>query len=455
MEDLSKLTSQGSTHIDVHTNAALVRNAANGLAGGVAITGAGSSLTLVNVRENTARDGGGVALLSANNAVLTSVNVESNSVIQNGGGVYMDKSTGCTVDGVTIKSNTADVSGGGMYMVESDVKTAGTGIKVTKCSSRGVGGGISLDRSGLTGNVADLPSGGALLSPTSAMTFEISGCSAHTNGGGVHASNGQCDINYVRMDSNTATQSNGGCMFIAGTASSAVYDSIMVSCTAFSKGGAVFFENGFSPNSVALSRLAIAHNQGGSGGGLRLEGATATVEFCAMHNNSATSPTSDGGGAVAVAGSSSALFLRNSTLTANLALSGGKGGGVSCNGAALTVTSCVLEGNIAVGGKGGGFYIEASNGEAVVQDTVVARRLRCCNCVATHDGCRPSRALSYPAGKQCCLQLGQPSRPAAAAACSLWTTRTRSARTNCALQECSSAASPPRKAVQWPATRSA
>lgn len=101
------------------------------------------------------------------------------------------------------------------------------------------------------------------------------------------------------------------------------------------------------------------------GGGIRIRGATVTMNLCTVSENSAAleGGRRDDGGGIAIIGSWEAatmtaslarLTVTNSTVSGNTA---GSGGGIACVLCALTISRSEVSGNIGEGGDGGGILV--------------------------------------------------------------------------------------------------
>ncbi len=112
--------------------------------GGVALTGAAPSLTMVDsvVRLNDAADAGGILFNSDEDLNITGSSVSDNDSVNSAGGIHYIGAGTATIDSSSVSGNQAGGSGGGI-------------------AQSAFGAGIALTNSTLSGNISGL-SGGAL-----------------------------------------------------------------------------------------------------------------------------------------------------------------------------------------------------------------------------------------------------------------------------------------------------
>ncbi len=224
---------------------------------------------------------------------------------------------------------------------------------------------------------------------------EISGNEATNKAGGAIYANGnaQITINDSTISGNTAG-STGGAIYAAASAIVSVSNSEISENTSTGAGAAVFVTSGAE---LAVTGGSIVSNTaGGNGGAIFVGGTNATtygtvrLTDCQIKDNSSTTATSFGGGAI-YAGSYAQVTAENCTITGNtsgakfggaiymntntvLTVTGGSisdnsvtntsedagnGGAVYVRGTA-NITGCTISGNTAVG-SGRGLYINGGN----------------------------------------------------------------------------------------------
>lgn len=154
----------------------------NGAGGGVCIIVGELTVNGGEISNNSAYQGGGIALLNLeSNAVnMTAGSVSSNKAVTDGGGIYQSTGTITVSGAATIEKNTADRYGGGIYQKTAAPTFKLNGGTVSK-NSASYGGGFYIDKNKLlqlsggtvTGNDAKEWGAGMLIAPAS--NVEISG----------------------------------------------------------------------------------------------------------------------------------------------------------------------------------------------------------------------------------------------------------------------------------------
>jgi putative cell wall-binding protein len=266
------------------TDVAIVDSASTGNGGGVAFDGAdGASLAVDGstiTSGSAAVDGGGIWAHNVTAPVtITDSTISSGSAGANGGGIAFDGSGGASlvVDGSTITSGSAAVDGGGISVLGASAPVTITDSTISSNESgtgpsAGQGGGIwakqasgllRIERSSVTGNVAD---------PDAGETLE--------RGGGIYAK-------YVDVTLVDAT----------------------VSGNAADQGGGVFLER-----TLSATNVTIADNVGTTGGGVFLGGAgVADLASTTIAGNAAAT---EGGG---IDGPAQTVTMRDTVIADNTA----------------------------------------------------------------------------------------------------------------------------------------
>ncbi len=290
-------------------------------------------LSQVTVHGNSARLGGGIAVVKEGTVSANGLTLQNNATYYSGGGAYVAPTAGLTITGGVISGNSAGLAnatsyssfGGGIYstgrLTLSDVTITGNVVTHTSPGqSGGFGGGIAVRRG--AGSSAD---GSTLLTQV-----QVTGNSA-TRGGGIHVGSGSATIANSHVANNTAAQGAG--LFLSGQA--VVQGSTL---------------QGNVTSGVA-SNPPIAASGGGAFVG---PGALLTMEGSQVLENSTAGR---GGGIYASSlgtSNTSRLELRNTTITGNVA---GQLGGGLCLGQATQLTledSHVMTNQAAV--HGGALY---------------------------------------------------------------------------------------------------
>ena len=187
---------------------------------------------------NSSGGGGGIHITSnPMGSVFGSLILESGSIRDNsangsnGGGVYIAGDCDFTMKGGSINGNTvknsANSHGGGVFV--GGIFTMENGIITNNCSELGNGGGVNIGSNGtftmrdgtISANDAGMTGGGVNLGASGAtMTLEdgtISDNTASYNGGGVGVSTGDFTMSGGTIGGNTATNGNGGGVYVDGT----------------------------------------------------------------------------------------------------------------------------------------------------------------------------------------------------------------------------------------------
>ncbi|KAE8889123.1 hypothetical protein PF003_g26825 [Phytophthora fragariae] len=289
---------------------------------GGALYTSGSNVTLDHVRIvqiSAGADGGALHFVDSNVSMISS-NVTKSTALRGGAVALRGISILSTTD-TTFEDNNATGSGGAAY-VNGDISLDGVQLLKNKAPN---GGGLAMDNGILTmenciveNNSAAITGGGLLLSGAStviATATSIHSNVAGTSGGGVYAS-GTINVNFDKQMTapstimgNTALRGAGMYIF----ESNATFGGIQVENGSAneSAGGVAIVDS-----DVAWSNVLIQTNEaleGESGGGILLNGTTATIRGCSVVNNSATF------------GGDAAVYIRNSTLHRGYAFNFGAG----------------------------------------------------------------------------------------------------------------------------------
>ena len=176
----------------------LISNDANNVGGGVYVhnvASAGTTLEIsgATISQNTAPNGGGVAVKDATVSIDSGA-ITNNVAATNGGGIYVDNGT-CTVSGTgsVSENSTTNGNGGGIYIKSGSLTVSGGVITVNKAqgaftgttakdATSGVGGGIyvlsgefsmSGDHVGLHSNTASVAANDAYATGGTATTLTL------------------------------------------------------------------------------------------------------------------------------------------------------------------------------------------------------------------------------------------------------------------------------------------
>ncbi|MBT8200276.1 MAG: hypothetical protein KJO36_07150 [Acidimicrobiia bacterium] len=306
-----------------------------------------TSLSLVTISNNTAKDGAG--LYNNDTTTLNSPTFTGNRATDDPsgtaetigtGGAISDHGTLAISGNTIIDSNSAVGAGGGIYIPGGNTTIAAA---IITNNSAPAGGGIQLD--------------GGTLNVTSGAT--ISANTASDSGGGISAANSTVTLGSVSVDSNSAANNGGGVFLFASslTANGTTFDSntgvaeaggIFVDPTSSADiDNTVFTTNGAGTSGVEPSDGGALHNLG-----------TSSVDLSTFTANT----TEDGvGGAIYNAGFltvGTSTFTSNSVATVSTLVAGG----AIYNIGDLTIDSSTFSANSAPSFGGGAIYNIANGG---------------------------------------------------------------------------------------------
>jgi hypothetical protein len=284
------------------------------------------SLTDSTVSDNS---GCGVTIADGSDADIRHSIISGNSG-EYGGGIrvgpvffvngYPIGSASLTLTECTVIDNTA-YSGGGIW----------------------VGGGATVIRSTITGNLATSSGGGISVSDGGATVIgsTITGnLAGFEGGGGIDVWNGTLAIAASTISGNAADVGGGINIF----------------------GYSGFYEN--VPASLTMEESTVSRNKSTSaGGGVSMSNVVAVIRNCTISGNFASAGAAAVGGGLAE--SSSSLSLKNSTVAFNSA-GMGSGGGIDSRQSQLDLRNVILSNNSA--GSGG----PDVNGEANVDFSLIS-----------------------------------------------------------------------------------
>jgi len=293
--------------------------------GGGIRAGAVTSLTLTNVSVdgNTAVFGGGI--YSAGPTSLSNTSITNNTATTSGGGI--DISNSKTLDvlaGSLVDGNSAAIEGGGIYVSPGSAVNVNASTVSNNTAVGFEGGGIFLNG---TANLTN----GALVDGNNA-----------SNGGGIAVDSAAVSltINASTVSNNTAAAAGGGFVVLSSVPVNILNGSLVDGNTATaSEGGGAYMIAG---STLTFTDSTMSNNSaaGSFGGALSMTdpGTTATFTRSTINGNTAKQ-----GGGVMVESNASASF-GNSTIYGNTTTVT-PGGGLEVNGASATITASTIAGN--------------------------------------------------------------------------------------------------------------
>ncbi len=193
--------------IDVSDTTVSVNDAAS-FGGGLALYDVEATFTGVTIdgNESGTSVGGGLQASSATVSIVDS-SISDNVASRGGGGLYLGGST-LTVSGSTIAGNEAGFYGGGLYVDAFAIATTIVNSTISSNTARnaggvngGVGVGLVITQSTVTGNIATAPSAGSAVGgiKIGAVVVAVDGPPAGTlvATGAIVAGNGGLDVGSV------------------------------------------------------------------------------------------------------------------------------------------------------------------------------------------------------------------------------------------------------------------
>lgn len=322
------------------TNSVVGHNQSQKDGGGIwTATGKGNQVALlgVNIRDNTAQNGGGIY----NNQTMNIGNsfIFNNAVITDGGGIF--SSGQMTVTNSHLAQNTAQDDGGAIHAERGFVK---------------------INNSVIAQNVAQ-NDGGALHSDTEA-TFKLLGVvvaqnKANDNGGGIYHVGGLSSIQGGNISNNSVITGNGGGIYHGNNLLTLTSTVIAGNDALAGHGGGIFKLN----HNLMATNSTLRNNEVGlAGGGIYQGNGNLTLNQMAIISNVAQEGA--GGGIFKL---NDGLTMTNSTMSYNQA--GSNGGGISQESGTAALNHVTLVHNQA-GGNGGGIY--RANAGMGLRNTIVA-----------------------------------------------------------------------------------
>ncbi len=306
----------------------------------------------------------------AHSAVLDGFTIDNQgSVITNSNtrGILVDSLSAPLIKNCIIQGNQPTGSGGGIYLLNASTTTATTLLNINVIGNTAqYGAGIRCDNSKLA-----------------ITSSSVSSNTTTRDGGGIYLSGASSTVTITdsNIDNNTVSNTaySGGGIFLDDNTAATISGGSSINGNTAGSGGAVYADAG---STLTISDTSIDSNGGTYGGAIRLRG---TV-VAALTNVSVSSNTStQHGGAVYSADAGTSLVITNSTINDNIAATvknggalyiqngsaevnssliqgnkaGAYGGAIRNLGGTVTLTNCIVSGNIIEANDGGGIYCGA------------------------------------------------------------------------------------------------
>lgn len=277
--------------------------------------------TNINFTNNIAYNSGGAIAADSGSVTLEDITVsEVNTATNGGGGLVYSASGTVTVNNSTVQKQNA-VDGGAVYALVIDITS----------SSFDNNGDASLNQRG-----------GALYSPAG----------------------GTLTINSSVLSGNKTSRS-GGAVY-ADTSTVNITDTYFLNNSALIRGGALDLEG----STTTVTKSTFETNEAQYGGAIQVFG---SIQINTSYFKGNRSSQNGGGIYFSQYGTGNSSFsIKSSMLEGNVA-DGGQGGGAFIEADSATVDSCTFYSNNAMGGtdaKGGGLYLDVSNGTSSTQTLV-------------------------------------------------------------------------------------
>ncbi len=309
------------------------------------ITGSGSPGTIIDAnhidRALAVQHGAGLVIsdLTIRNGNQPETPPSSSSTGPGeGGAVYNDGTL--TVSGSAIDGNSSQAGGGGVYSDTGAVATTITNSSLSEDNSDGPGGGASI------------LAGGISLSDTTVMHD-----AANATGGGVAVASGPVVVTGSSISDDSANGPGAGLYLINAGSLSVTNSTLNADSTGRNEGGAIYDQ---SSGAITITGSTLSGDSTGAAEGGAIFAGTdpsLTVSGSMFAGDSAGNAV---GGALALNGTD--LSVSRSTFSGSQGL---QGGGIYIDGSSATavqsITASTFTGNAAVDNEGGGVYDNAGD----------------------------------------------------------------------------------------------
>lgn len=291
--------------------------------------------------NNTSESASGAFFSSNATLILEDSSFLQNSSVGQAGALYLSLSN-ATVSNCIFENNTSSGNGAAIYI--SGSSTTLNKVNFSNCTfdSNYINESASSRNGGAIYNMrADLKIEESLFFNNKAV---CTGCLA----GAIYSTNNPFTILSSEFDSNRAT-GNGGALYITGTASATISETVLSNNTSDADGGAVYTN---SSTTVAMSDTTFTENNSASEGGALYSNGTLQIENSLFGKNSSIT-----GGAFYL--SQGTFNVKNCTINENTSVNGG-GAFYVVNTATGSIEGSTFNLNSSTGtgiyGRGGAIY---------------------------------------------------------------------------------------------------
>ncbi|MGO3707350.1 beta strand repeat-containing protein, partial [Mesonia hippocampi] len=306
--------------------------------GGIYNLASSPTLTNLNITENNAKAGGGIANTENASPTLTNLTITNNTA-HFGGGIVND-SASPTLTNLSITGNTTTYNGGGIHNQNASSPNL-TDVTITANTAQS-GAGINNNTSSptltnvnITGNTAITAGGGIADANNSSSSLTNVTITANTAkfGGGMNNYNSSPSLTRVTITANTANNSGGGMYSDSSTLN---LTNVHISGNTASSGAGIYSDS----SKLNLTKVEITENiANNNGGGMYSNSSTFNLTNVHISGNTAE----NGGGIINWNNSSS--NLTNTSIIGNIATN--IGGGLANDNSSLSLTNVTIAGNTA------------------------------------------------------------------------------------------------------------
>ena len=270
---------------------------------------------------------------------------------QNEGGAIYCKASSPVLFNCIIRENNASNRGGGIYC-RDDPSPQILNCKIFKNTSAINGGGLycrccspSIRECNIKGNIASNYGGGLYCANNSSLNISvctIDSNQAYDRGGGFYLSYSYTSIESCVVKKNTAPEGGGFFCYY----SSQNIDKCTITENSADYGGGVCFYGRISGSYGSIANCILSENIAWNGGGINCDNASPSITSCVITRNKAYWH----GGGICCSPVSNPVIINNIIKTNSADSSGG---GIYCNTSSPSITSSIIDSNkVSINGGG-------------------------------------------------------------------------------------------------------